>query len=163
MIVWINESLNGWKQMDAIKQRLLTFHTDLIQEEQTKLPGVPISTVLIRFSELNEKWRNKNHKNKPKKTKITFCWPAWTTSSAPCKSHMTKSHDEHVIGWKGEVQERGRGQGRGRDKEAGKQTRTDRHFGNDENTSTELWRRKKNRTKTKWHKQKNQEKQKHSI
>lgn len=36
--------------MDVMKQRLLTFHTDLIQEEQTKLPGVQISTMLIRFS-----------------------------------------------------------------------------------------------------------------
>lgn len=26
---------------------------------------------------------------------FTFCWPARTTSSAPCKSHMTKSHDAH--------------------------------------------------------------------
>lgn len=34
-----------------------------------------------------------------KKQKITFCSPAKTTSSAPCKSHMTKSHDTHVQHW----------------------------------------------------------------
>lgn len=134
--------------------------------------GFHISTILIRFSrrfwKLNEKWRNRNHKNEPKKTKITFCWPAWTTSSAPCKSHMTKSHDEHVIGWKGEVQERGAGPGA---REAGPGARGGtRRRGNKQAQTNilEMMRtrqqnyggEKKNRTKTKRHKQKNQEKQK---
>lgn len=62
-------------------------------------------TLLISWSQTKQ--------NKTKK--ITFCWPAKTTSSAPCKSHMTKSHDEHAHNWlKGKCRRRmGRGEAGG--------------------------------------------------